>query len=120
MMRPVPPVDPSYPPYPAPASPPPGPRRRARGWGVASVVSALLGVAPVAAVLALAFGVDQNYGWLLIPAFGWVFVTGSVGTVLGVVGLVLAVIDRRCFTWPVLGTLGSAGTLVAVLAVVSA
>lgn len=115
----VPPADPSYPPYPAPASPPPGPRTRARGWGVASVVSGLLGVAAVAAVLALAFGVDQNYGWLLIPAFAWVFVTGSVGTVLGLVGLVLAVVDRRCFTWPVLGTLVSGGTLVAVLAILS-
>lgn len=120
MMRPVPPVDPAYPPYPAPPSPPPGPRTRARGWGVASVVSGLLGVAAVAAVLALAFGVDQNYGWLLIPAFAWVVVTGSVGTVLGLVGLVLAALDRRCFTWPVLGTLVSAGTLVALAAVLSA
>lgn len=109
------------PPFP-PASPgpsgPSGPRTRARGWGIASALAAVVGVVPVLLVFLLAVTVDENFGWLLIPAFAWVVLTGAAGVLLGVVGLVLACVDRRCFTWPVVGLVASLALLAPVLAVV--
>lgn len=102
---------------PAPTRPP---RTRARGWGIASTVCALLGVLPFPVVLALANAVDENYSYLMIPAFGWVLLTAPLGLLLGLVGLLLAAVDRRCLPWPALGTLLSAGLLGAIAWVVYA
>ena len=41
-----------------------------RAWGIAAVALVVLSVLPTLFVLLLAATVDEQYGWLLIPAFG--------------------------------------------------
>ncbi|MEW2012998.1 MULTISPECIES: hypothetical protein [Microbacterium] len=80
-----------------------------RAWGIAAVALVVLSVLPTLFVLLLAATVDEQYGWLLIPAFALLVGGGSVAMLTGIVGLVFAAIRRRGFLWPAIGTAAGIG-----------
>lgn len=78
-------------------------RHRARGWGITATVIAGIGVLSVVLVVLPSMTVDQNFGWYLFLVVLAAFVMGAISAVLGIVGLVLARIDRSDYGWPVAG-----------------
>lgn len=76
-----------------------------RAWGVAAVVVAAIALVPTAIVLALVAAVDEQYGWGLFISLPLIVAGGVLALLLGVVGVVFAVVRRRGFAWPVVGAI---------------
>lgn len=69
----------------------------------------VLSILPTLLVLLLAATVDEQFGWLLIPAFALLVGGGAVAMLSGIVGLIFAAIRRRGFLWPAIGTVSGIG-----------
>jgi heme/copper-type cytochrome/quinol oxidase subunit 4 len=75
----------------------------ARRWGLASVITMVVGLLPSVIVLLLAVTVSPEAPWLFFFTFPMAMMFAVIAGLLGVVGLFFAVRRGAGFGWPVGG-----------------
>lgn len=80
---------------------------------------ALVGIMPTLIVVVLASTADPNYGWLLFVTMPIAVLLGAIALVLGVIGIVIARIDRGGYAWPIVGTVLGAAQLFPAIALLA-
>lgn len=75
-----------------------------RAWGITASVVAVLSLVPSLLVLLMVWTVSVTSGMLLWLTLPLGIIGGGLAAVLGVVGLIIAIVRRAGYIWPIAGT----------------
>ncbi|MDX2377328.1 hypothetical protein M4I32_11010 [Microbacterium sp. LRZ72] len=86
-----------------------------RRWGIAAVVTAVVGLLPSLFILLLAVTVSPDAPWFLFFTLPIAVLLATFAVIFAVVGLILGIRRRTGFVWPVIGIVLGLAICVAIL-----